>query len=69
MKVLIRVCLLLVLSGLSLHLTGCSLMPHALQPDQLHKLSRQEKRRGDMYFSVPDEIPALKYQSASATEE
>ncbi|WP_278472911.1 hypothetical protein [Gimesia maris] len=44
-------------------------MPHALQPDQLHKLSRQEKRRDDMYFSVPDEIPALKYQSASATEE
>lgn len=69
MKVLIRVCLVLVLSGLSLHLTGCSLMPHALQPDQLHKLSRQEKRRDDMYFSVPDEIPALKYQSASATEE
>lgn len=68
MNVLIRVCLLLVLTGLSLLSTGCSLMPHALQPDQLHKLSRQEKPRDDMYFSVPDEIPALKNRSAPATE-
>lgn len=37
MNVLIRVCPLLVLAGLSLHSTGCSLMPHALQVDQLHK--------------------------------
>ncbi|EDL59081.1 hypothetical protein [Gimesia maris] len=68
MKVLIRVCLVLVLSGLSLHLTGCSLMPHALQPDQLHKLSRQEKGRDDMYFSVPDEIPELSNQESSSVE-
>ncbi|QDT88677.1 hypothetical protein [Gimesia algae] len=69
MNVPIRVCLILVLPGLSLFLTGCSLMPHALQPDQLHKLSRQEKTRDDMYFSVPDEIPELNHQFSFGADE
>ncbi|WP_417382405.1 hypothetical protein [Gimesia sp.] len=69
MNILIRVCLILVLPGLSLFSTGCSLMPHALQPDQLHKLSRQEKPRDDMYFSVPDEIPGLNNQFSFGAEQ
>ena len=38
---------------LSVGLAGCSLMPHALQPQQLWKLNRQPPASGDAYFSIP----------------
>ena len=44
--------------ALGMLLPGCSLMPHALQPQQLWKLNRQAPASGDAYFSVPAEDAA-----------
>lgn len=40
-------------------MTGCQLLPHALQPSQLHKLNRGPELGRDTYnFSIKDpEIP------------
>ncbi|HCS50077.1 hypothetical protein [Rubinisphaera sp.] len=48
--------LLFVISAVSL--TGCSMMPHALQPKQLRRLNRGPELGRDSYnFSIPDPQP------------
>ena len=50
-----RTASLSLLALLCLGVAGCSLMPHALQPQQLWKLNRQPPASGDAYFSIPAE--------------
>ncbi len=46
---------LLLVAMLTVSLTGCQLMPHALQGNQLRKLNRGPALGRDAYnFSVPD---------------
>lgn len=43
---------------LALFSSGCSMMPHALQPTQLRKLNRGPELGRDSYnFSIPDPPP------------
>ena len=51
----LRAIALPVLALLGVSTAGCSLMPHALQPQQLWKLNRQPPASGDAYFSIPSE--------------
>lgn len=55
-----RIASLLLITFAISPLVGCSLMPHALQPEQLWKLNRQPPPSGDAYFSIPaDDLPPL----------
>ena len=59
--------LYLLLPGLALALishSGCEMLPHSLQPEQLWKLNRQPPM--DVRFQSPDESDAVLRMSADA---
>ncbi len=48
----------LIVLASAVSLTGCSMMPHALQPSQLRRLNRGSALGRDSYnFSIPDPQP------------